>query len=197
MIPVLPAGAAGKIEKFRKAEWNIENVNEKVKVTGGKEYYCAAGCVGFARQALEPWLAGGGERLDKPVYIVVGKPIERFEGSVDRKRTLVIGDCAECHKGLGKFVPGCPPHPYDIELALLEMLGTPGSRGKKLALAKRLGVPRRWLLEHVRSRAFPDAEPFTISLWAAAGLLAGRFAENAFSRFRNVRRLGKSRTNNP
>ncbi|MFA6451386.1 MAG: DUF362 domain-containing protein [bacterium] len=176
-ITVLPAGAAGKMEKFRKANWNIEGANENARVVGGGEYYCASGCAGLARQALEPWL--GGDKLQKPAHFIIGKPIGRFIELVDRKRTLVIGDCAECHSGLGKFVPGCPPNPNDIELALLEVLKTPGARSVKLRIARRLGAPGRWLLEHARSRAFHYPEPFSVSIAATALFSAQKSAKRA------------------
>jgi uncharacterized protein (DUF362 family) len=178
LIPVSNAVSDEKPGVLKKADWNIEGINEKIKVTGGNEYYCASGCVGYVRQALEPWLADGGEKIDKPLYFVIGKPIDRFSESVDRKRTLVIGDCAECHRGLGKYVRGCPPNANDVELALLKVLGAVGSNSIKLRIARRLGVPPRSLLEHARSRAFHDAEPYSVSLIAVAALAIRRAFKN-------------------
>jgi len=180
-IEVSPADSLNKVSDFKKAEWNIEGLAENIKAIGGSRFFCASGCVGFTRQALEPWLAHESEKISKPIHIIIGGPIEGFKETVDRERTLVVGDCAACHAGLGKFVPGCPPRPESIELALMEVLGVHTARNLKIRFARRIGVPERWMLEYVRSRLFPDTVLAGFSIQAISGYAARVFLKNTLS----------------
>lgn len=171
-IEVKPPNAMNKAEKFLRPVWDVGE-NDNFRVIGGKEYYCASGCAGFVRQAVELLLRS---ETEQQVDIVVGKPIEHFSRVVDRDRTLVVGDCAKCHEGLGRFVPGCPPRPEEIELALYETLGIRGLRSMKLRVLRRLGIPKRWLIEHVRSAEFKEIDKYEISMTSALKHIAGRLS---------------------
>ncbi len=175
-IEVDPLDFLSKAEKLKRAEWNVEGLDENIKVIGGSRFFCASGCVGFTRQALEPWLASENIEISKPLHLIIGGPVEGFKETVDRNRTLVIGDCAACHAGLGKYVPGCPPRPESIELALMEIMGVRAARRLRLRFARLLGAPERWKLEFVRSHLFSDTALIEFSIpsifgYAARGLL--------------------------
>jgi uncharacterized protein (DUF362 family) len=156
-IGVVGTEFMGRRRVFRPAEWNIEDVSTKVHVIGGTKKYCAAGCVGFVRQAIERWIENGAERIHEPVNIILGQPIEAFDIKLDRERTLVIGSCASLFRRFGVYVPGCPPDPVELEIALLKMLGVRRAGGFMSRALGRFGSPDAIVLEFMRSKAFSEA----------------------------------------
>jgi len=55
----------------------------------------------------------------------------RLEELPERDKVVVIGNCAKAVAGHGRFVPGCPPHHFEIEAAAREASGL-GGEPKKL-----------------------------------------------------------------
>lgn len=188
-IQVVPEDYAKHRKIFRRPEWNIEDVSEKIKVIGGRKKFCAAGCVGFARQALENLLEGDADRIGEPITLIIGEPIEPFEKAPDKARTIVIGDCAEKFQRLGRFLPGCSPNPVEIEIAALETLGVRGSRGIGDLIARKLGASKVPALEAMRARAYSDTGRASIPRFAA--LRSGLARSLSGIRFRRRKRHRK------
>ncbi len=182
-IPVEPADALENKRPFRRAEWNIENLNESMRVIGGSKNYCSAGCVGLLRQSLEPWL----ENKDFPksgLTIIVGAPIEP-EKIKHGENTLVAGLCAEDFKNCGVFIHGCPPDPAEIEERLLKLLGT--NEKMITRLARIAGAPKDIVADSVRANSF-GVEQEGISLSTIARIAASKASKSARRNLRKLRR---------
>ena len=55
----------------------------------------------------------------------------RLEELPEREKVVVVGNCAKAVAGCGCFVPGCPPHHFEIDAAAREVSGL-GGEPKKL-----------------------------------------------------------------
>lgn len=112
----------------------------------GTERACPEGCVGMIRGSLDRWAQIHRWKPLKGLTFIVGKPHPDLPKNLSRRRTLVIGDCAEPHRELGTFIPGCPIPPMAITYALAKkgINGPLATRLRDLAwggLAHTLGIP--------------------------------------------------------
>jgi uncharacterized protein (DUF362 family) len=108
--------------EFRRPSTRLTGVSDKIRVFEGEEKCCAFGCRGMARCALDAWL----ERDDRPLRqmnIVIGRGVGEIPRDLERKRTLVIGDCAAEHASLGTHISGCPPPPMETAFAVQNFQG--------------------------------------------------------------------------
>jgi uncharacterized protein (DUF362 family) len=107
---------------FDRPTTELKGAHENLRVFEGEEKCCQYGCRGMVRCALDAWL----ERKDVPIKemtVVIGKGVGDLPLDLDPRKTLVVGDCAEEHKGAGTFLPGCPPLPMDTAFILQRFQG--------------------------------------------------------------------------
>lgn len=99
-----------KKKTFKKPDSDLD-ITPEINVHMGKKA-CQGGCLGMIRGILDSYaLAEGWDSLGK-LNIILGDDLEIPEESLDRldkKRTLVYGDCAKKYKQYGTFFGGCPP----------------------------------------------------------------------------------------
>ncbi len=86
-------------------------LSPRFHVFQGKDI-CRAGCLAMLRSALDGYgMADGWESLGD-LAMIVGKGVEVPEKELhglDKRRTIVFGDCASQYKDRGVFLKGCPP----------------------------------------------------------------------------------------
>jgi len=118
--------AGGSIPEYARAfdrpRTELVGAHDNLRVFEGGEKCCAYGCRGMVRVALDAWLERERPNL-REMTIVIGKGVDGVPHDVDRRRTLVVGDCALEHRDLGTFLPGCPPMPMDAVFALQKFQG--------------------------------------------------------------------------
>ena len=118
--------AGGSIQEYARAfdrpRTELVGAHDNLRVFEGGEKCCAYGCRGMVRVALDAWLERERPNL-REMTIVIGKGVDGVPHDVDRRRTLVVGDCALEHRDLGTFLPGCPPMPMDAVFALQKFQG--------------------------------------------------------------------------
>ena len=118
--------AGGSIPEYARAfdrpRTELVGAHDNLRVFEGGEKCCAYGCRGMVRVALDAWLERERPNL-REMTIVIGKGVDGVPHDVDRRRTLVVGDCALEHRDLGTFLPGCPPMPMDTVFALQKFQG--------------------------------------------------------------------------
>lgn len=118
--------AGGSIHEYARAfdrpRTELVGAHDNLRVFEGEEKCCAYGCRGMVRVALDAWLERERPNL-REMTIVIGKGVDGVPHDVDRRRTLVVGDCALEHRDLGTFLPGCPPLPMDAVFALQKFQG--------------------------------------------------------------------------
>ena len=118
--------AGGSIQEYARAfdrpRTELVGAHDNLRVFEGGEKCCAYGCRGMVRVALDAWLERERPNL-REMTIVIGKGVDGVPHDVDRRRTLVVGDCALEHRDLGTFLPGCPPMPMDTVFALQKFQG--------------------------------------------------------------------------
>ncbi len=94
------------------------------------------------RNSLDQWEAMGKLGDLRGYRFVVGKPIPDLTRH-DRRKTIVVGDCAMSHAHEGTFIPGCSVSPLAVVKAL-------ALKGKVVPLKARY----RDLLAGVAARLF-------------------------------------------
>ncbi len=107
---------------FARPDVRIDNLSPKLKVFQGAEC-CPCGCQGLIRGVMDAYILRDGPGGIQPVNIILGKPVEDLPDDLDPEITLVLGDCAEPHRGRGEFVGGCCPLPLDIGLVIRRIMG--------------------------------------------------------------------------
>jgi uncharacterized protein (DUF362 family) len=127
---------------LRRPRTDFADLVGPIRVVTGSEVCCAAGCAGMLRNSLDQWQAHGRLGELAGYTFVVGKPIADL-GPVDRRRTIVVGDCAREHAAAGTFVPGCSVAPLGVVKALAR-------QGKLVPMRTRYrdilaGIAQRWL----------------------------------------------------
>lgn len=95
---------------FKRPDTALQGLSENIRIFEGAEKCCAYGCRGMVRCALDAWLEEDGRRI-KEMNIIIGKGVEDLPRDLDRRKTLVVGDCAAGHASRGSHLPGCPPLP--------------------------------------------------------------------------------------
>lgn len=82
-----------------------------IKVYKGKKA-CEPGCLGMIRHILDGyWYKNGWDSLGE-LNIILGEDVDISEEelkSLDKKRTIVYGNCSKKYKKYGTFFKGCPP----------------------------------------------------------------------------------------
>lgn len=121
-IEVVGGKVSEHARAFRRPSTEIEGVHPNIRAFTGREKCCAFGCRGMVRCALDAWLEKP-ERTIKEMNVIVGKGIEDVPRDLDRRRTLVVGDCAAEHASLGTYLPGCPPLPMESAFAVQKFQG--------------------------------------------------------------------------
>jgi uncharacterized protein (DUF362 family) len=114
-------------------------------VHAGTELACPEGCVGMIRGSVDRWAAIDDLRRVAGLTFIVGRPVAApLDIRSPRSRTFVVGDCAEEHRHLGTFIPGCPPDPMALTWAFLRrgIHGPLAARLRDLALGTALGTLR-------------------------------------------------------
>lgn len=109
-IEVVGTPIAHVRRQFRRGDISLIGLNPKVDVYMGG---ACDGCLHFTRTGLDVYLANPKllEGIDR-ITFVIGRNAEVPEGLAERNRPprsylFVVGDCAERHKDLGIFLPGC------------------------------------------------------------------------------------------
>ena len=99
-----------KRKKFNEPDLNL-NVHPGLKIYKGKNI-CNQGCVAFIRSYLDSYGRGLGWDVLSGMTIIVGKdheiPDEELK-KLDKKKTIVYGECAKTYKKYGVYFEGCPP----------------------------------------------------------------------------------------
>jgi len=106
---------------FVRPTTDISKLDGNIRVFEGEEKCCAFGCRGMVRAAADSWLAAADEPF-KEMNIIVGKGVS-LPSDIDRRRTLVVGDCAVEHKRMGAYLAGCPPLPMETAFAIVNFQG--------------------------------------------------------------------------
>lgn len=114
-------GARKKI--FLKPQTTLEDLSPNLKIFRGDDSLCMAGCAGMIRGLIDPYLVDGADGV-KPMNVIFGKLVKELPYNLDPRITLVVGDCAQSHKELGAFIPGCCPRPIDIAIELHRIQGS-------------------------------------------------------------------------
>jgi uncharacterized protein (DUF362 family) len=73
---------------------------------------CDSGCPAFLRSYLDAYGENLGWEVLSGMTIIVGKDLEiskEILDNLEKKKTIVYGDCAEQYKKYGIFFKGCPP----------------------------------------------------------------------------------------
>lgn len=120
-IEVVGEKVADCAREFVRPSSQLVGVHPDVRVIEGEEKCCDYGCRGMVRVALDAWLENEGREV-KEMNIVLGRGLEP-PADLDRRRTLVVGRCAEEHAGLGTYLPGCPPLPMETAFTIQRFQG--------------------------------------------------------------------------
>lgn len=121
-IEVVGERISDVMREFRRPVNTLEGAHPDLRVIAGTDKCCGYGCRGMVRCALDAWLERGDGSL-RPMTVIIGKPIPQLPRDLDRRRTLVVGDCAVDHRKLGTYVAGCPPLPMDTAFAVQRFQG--------------------------------------------------------------------------
>lgn len=115
----LPVGEVAR--RFDLPSTQLEGVCGNVRVFLGEDRCCSNGCRGMIRCALDAWLEK--RHPVKEMTVIAGKPVGDLPRDLDRRRTLVVGDCASEHRDRGTYLPGCPPLPMETAFAVQKFQG--------------------------------------------------------------------------
>jgi uncharacterized protein (DUF362 family) len=109
-----------KSRRFLRPRTDFGDYHHSMNFILGKKLACPSGCVGMIRGSLDRWWQIKRWKPIKGFTFIMGKPIDEAEipKDIKKRRTFVIGDCAEPYKHLGTFIPGCPIPPMAITYAL-------------------------------------------------------------------------------
>ncbi|MHA1275028.1 MAG: DUF362 domain-containing protein [Promethearchaeota archaeon] len=105
-------------KEFEKPDDRLD-MTPLMKVFQGPKH-CVAGCLGMLRGSLDSYANEKGWYSLGRLNIIIGDaevPEEEL-AKLDKKRTIVYGDCAKKYKKYGTFFKGCPP---DYVKGLLKM----------------------------------------------------------------------------
>lgn len=108
-----------KKKKFKMPDINLE-MSPSIKVYLGKKS-CQAGCLGMIRTFLDGYSKKQGWDSLGELNLILGENIEIPKNELDKlnkKHTIVYGDCAKAYKKYGIYFKGCPP---DYVKALLKI----------------------------------------------------------------------------
>ncbi|MHB8894356.1 MAG: DUF362 domain-containing protein [Candidatus Geothermincolia bacterium] len=108
--------------EFVRPSTQLVGIHDSLRVFEGEEKCCAFGCRGMVRCALDAWLERGRHPL-KEMNIIIGKGHGDLPADIDRRRTLVVGNCAEDQRRHGTYLPGCPPLPMETAFAVQKFQG--------------------------------------------------------------------------
>ncbi len=102
---------SSRAHQFARPDANLDNLSPNVHVYLGEG--CKLGCPAFIRGGLDSY--GYNKGWDKlgEIYIIAGKhpPITEDQlKKLDRKKTIIYGDCARDYKKYGRFLAGCAPN---------------------------------------------------------------------------------------
>lgn len=137
-----------RARRFTRPQTDFEDYDPTLKFCIGTELACPEGCLGMIRGSLDRYLMDGNWKPVRGFTFIVGKPVDKLPENLDKRRTLVIGDCAEEHAKRGTFIAGCPVAPMSITYALLKkgINGPLHTRLRDLAwgfIARGLKIPLR------------------------------------------------------
>ncbi|MHA1265785.1 MAG: DUF362 domain-containing protein [Candidatus Helarchaeota archaeon] len=115
---------------FKVPDTDITNLAPNLHVYLGKECVnCTvkcAGCLGMIKANLDGYgLNLGWENLDD-ISILVGRGVELSEtelATLNKKRTIIYGDCVKDYRKNGVFFKGCPPDYVGALLKLRKPMG--------------------------------------------------------------------------
>jgi uncharacterized protein (DUF362 family) len=99
-----------KKSKFASIDRNLQ-VHPDLRLFQGSEN-CDSGCPAFLRSYLDAYGKSLGWETLSGMTIIVGKELEIPEeilNKLEKKKTIVYGDCVEKYKKHGIFFKGCPP----------------------------------------------------------------------------------------
>jgi len=99
-----------KRKDFSGPDLNL-NVHPGLKIYKGKDI-CNQGCVAFIRSYLDSYGRNLGWDVLSGMTIIVGKDLDIPEEELkklEKKKTIVYGDCARKYKRYGVYFEGCPP----------------------------------------------------------------------------------------
>jgi len=98
-----------KKKDFKKPDKRLE-MTPNIKAYLGKKA-CLAGCVGMLRGSLDSYANEKGWYSIGKLNIILGdvEIPEEVLKNLNKKRTIVFGDCAKRYKKYGLFFKGCPP----------------------------------------------------------------------------------------
>ncbi len=109
-IEVVGTPIAQVRRQFRRGDISLIGLHPKIDVYMGG---ACDGCLHFTRTGLDVYLANPSllDSVDKLTF-VIGRSAEVPPGLAQRHDpphsfVFVVGDCAECHKDVGVFLPGC------------------------------------------------------------------------------------------
>ena len=116
---------------------------------------CVAGCVGMLRGSLDSYASEKGWYSMGKLNIILGDveiPEEELK-KLDKKRTIVYGDCAKKYKKYGIYFKGCPPD-YVKSLLKMSFLGPLGlNPNLKLSRVSPYKYAKAWGF-HILQRIF-------------------------------------------
>jgi len=104
--------------KLIRPQSSLTGFPSSIKFLVGQELACPEGCVGMIRGSLDRWFLSGNWKALAGYAFIVGKTISTIPAGLTPEKTIVVGDCAATHQGLGTFIPGCPIPPMAITYAL-------------------------------------------------------------------------------
>ena len=96
--------------KFKPIDRNL-NVHPNLQVFQGNKN-CDSGCPAFIRSYLDAYGENLGWETLSGMTIIVGNDLEIPEENLqklEKRKTIVYGDCVEQYKEYGVFFKGCPP----------------------------------------------------------------------------------------
>lgn len=99
-----------RIHQFRRPDIDLANLSPNIHFYGGQ--CCESGCKPFIRGILEAWgLVEGWDSMGE-LNIIIGKDLQLTPNQLkklNKKRTIVYGNCVKQYKKYGYFYSGCPP----------------------------------------------------------------------------------------
>ena len=99
-----------KRKKFSDPDVNL-NVHPGIKIYKGKDI-CNQGCIAFLRSYLDSYGKNLGWEVLSGMTIIVGKDLDIPEEELkklEKRKTIVYGECAKKFKKYGVYFKGCPP----------------------------------------------------------------------------------------
>jgi hypothetical protein len=102
---------------FLRPNTDFRGYHHSIRFIVGHELACPEGCLGMVQGTLDRYAQVNRWKPIKGLAFIVGKPVQIPPG-LNKRKTIVCGDCAAEHKGLGTFIPGCPIPPMEITYAL-------------------------------------------------------------------------------